>query len=99
MDDVVRSEEQHPPPEVHNFYRLHNGTDVTVLQVLTCLLVMKSKYNISNQYYNDIIKLITDLILMKHNMLKDLYQCKKIVADLDMNFKKIDVCKKNYMLF
>jgi hypothetical protein len=50
-------------------------------------------------YYNDILKLIIDLILVKHNMLKDLYQLKKIVASLGMNYEKIDVCKKNHMLF
>jgi hypothetical protein len=27
-------------------------------------------------------------------MSKDLYQSKKIVSDLRMNYKKIDVCKK-----
>jgi hypothetical protein len=32
-------------------------------------------------------------------MSKDLYQSKKIVVDLGMNYKKIDVCEKNYMLF
>jgi hypothetical protein len=62
-------------------------------------MVMKSKYNFSNQCYNDIVKLIIDLIPMKHNMLKDMYQSKKIVSGLDMNYEKIDVCEKNYMLF
>jgi hypothetical protein len=60
---------------------------------------MKSKYNFSNQYYNDIIKLIIDLIPIKHNMSKDLYQSKKIVAGLGMNYEKIDVCERNCMLF
>jgi hypothetical protein len=32
-------------------------------------------------------------------MLKDLYRSKKIVAGLGMNYEKIDVCEKNYMLF
>jgi hypothetical protein len=45
------------------------------------------------------MKLIIDLILAKHNMSKDLYQSKKIVADLGMNYEKIDVCEKNCMLF
>jgi hypothetical protein len=93
--------------EVHNFYRLltavdekiHDGTDVTVLQAVTRLMTIKSKYNFSNQCYNDIVKLIIDLIPMKHNMSKDLYQSKKIVSDLDMNYEKIDVCEKNCMLF
>jgi hypothetical protein len=59
----------------------------------------KSKYNFSNQCYNDIVKLIINLIPAKHNMLKDLYQPKKIVSIFRMNYKKIDGCKKNYMLF
>jgi hypothetical protein len=60
---------------------------------------MKSKYNFSNQCYNDIMKLIIDLIPVKHNMLKVLYQSKKIIASVGMNYEKIDVCEKNYMLF
>jgi hypothetical protein len=53
----------------------------------------------SNQCYNNIVKLIIDLIPVKHNMPKDLYQSKKIVVTLGMNYEKIDVCEKNYMLF
>jgi hypothetical protein len=103
----VGSAEQGQPLEVHNFYRLltaidekvHDGTNVTVLQAMTRLMAMKSKYSLSNQCYNDIVKLIIDLIPMKHNMLKDLYQYKKIVSGLGMNYEKIDVCEKNCMLF
>jgi hypothetical protein len=109
MDDMVADigrgydlDYVNPPPEVQNFYRLlavskekvHNGTNVTVLQAVTCLMTFKSKYNFSNQCYNDTVKLIIDLITVKHNMLKDLYQSKKIVFDLGMNYKKIDVYKK-----
>jgi hypothetical protein len=116
MDDMIAdigmeydlgSGDQHPPPEVHNFYRLltaseekvHDGTALTVLQAVTRLMAMKSKYNFLNQCYNDIVKLIIDLIPVKHNMPKYLYQYKKIVAGLGMNYKKIDACEKNYMLF
>jgi hypothetical protein len=66
---------------VWNFYRLlatsnekvHGGTDLTVLQVVTRFMVMKSKYNFSNQCYNNIMKFIIDLIPTKHNLLKGLY--------------------------
>jgi hypothetical protein len=58
---------------------------------MTHLMGMKSKYNFLNQCYNDIVKLIIDLIPAKHNMPKDLYQSKKIVASLVMNYDKIDV--------
>jgi hypothetical protein len=53
--------------------KVHDGTDLTVLQVVMCLMMMKVKYNFSNQYYNDIVKLIIDLIPTKYNMPKDLY--------------------------
>jgi hypothetical protein len=92
---------------VQNFCRLlvasdekvHDGKDLTILQAVTHLMGMKSKYNFSNQCYNDIVKLIIDLIPMKHNMSKDLYQSNKIVAGLGMNYEKIDVCEKNCKLF
>jgi hypothetical protein len=65
MDDMIvdigieydlGSEDQHPPLEVQNFYRIlaasdekvHDGIELTVLQVVTHLMGMKSKYNFSN---------------------------------------------------
>jgi hypothetical protein len=78
---------------------VYDGTELTVLQAMTCLMGMKLKYNFLNQYYNDIVKLIIDLIPVKHSMPKDLYQSKKIVAGRGMNYEKIDVCERNYMYF
>ncbi len=45
------------------------------------------------------MKLIIDPIPVKHNMPKDLYQYKKIVSGLGINYEKIDACEKNCMLF
>jgi hypothetical protein len=67
---------------------------VTVLQVVTHFMAFKSKYIFSNQCYKDIVKLIIDLIPVKHDMLKDLYQSKKIVSGLGMNYEKIDAYEK-----
>jgi hypothetical protein len=61
-------------------------------------MTFKSKYNFTNQCYNDIIKLIIDLIPAKHNMLKDLYQSKKVVSSLRMNYEKIDACEKMHVV-
>jgi hypothetical protein len=89
MDDMIAdigmeydlgSGDQHPPPEVQNFYRLlaasdekvHDGTELTILQAMTHLMGMKSKYNFSNQCYNDVVKFTINLIRAKHNMPKDL---------------------------
>jgi hypothetical protein len=114
MDDMVADigrgydlESKNPPLEVENFYMLlaaseekvHVGTDVTVFQAMTHLMAFKSKYRFSNQCYNEIMKLIIDLIPVKHNMLKDLYQSKKITSGLKMNYEKIDACGKSCMLF
>jgi hypothetical protein len=61
MDDIVANigrtydlESVDPPPNVQNFYRLLAASgkkvhDVTVLQVVTRLMAMKSKYNFLNQ--------------------------------------------------
>jgi hypothetical protein len=103
----IGSGDRHPPPEVQNFYRLlaasyekvHDGSELTILQAVMHLMGMKSKYNFLNQWYNDIMKLIIDLIPAKHNMLKDLYQSNKIVADLGINYEKIDVCERKCMSF
>jgi hypothetical protein len=95
-------ESEDPLSEVENFYglltasgkKVHDGTDVTVLQAVTRLMAFKSKYIFSNKCYSGIVKLSIDLILAKHNMPKDLYQSKKIVPGLRMNYKKIDTYEK-----
>jgi hypothetical protein len=114
MEDMVANigrgydlESEDPPSEVQNFYRLlatleekvHYSTDMTVLRALTRLMGFKSKYSFLNQSYNGIIKFIIGLILSKHNMPKDVYQSKKIVSGLRLDYEKIDACEKNCMLF
>jgi hypothetical protein len=109
MDDMVADirrgydlESEDPSLEVQNFYMLlaaseekvHDGIDVTVLHAVTHLMAFKSKYSFMNQWHNDIMKLIIDLIPAKHNMPKDLYQSKKIVSGLKINYKKINACEK-----
>jgi hypothetical protein len=80
MDDMVADigrgydlESEDPPPKVQNFYKLlaaseekvYDDTDVTVLQAVTHLMAFKLKYNFSNKCYNNIVKLIIDLIIAK----------------------------------
>jgi hypothetical protein len=89
MDDMVANigrgydlESEDPLPKVQNFYRLlaaseekvHDGTDMIVLQAVTYPMEFKSKYSFLNECYNDIMKFVIDLIPAKHNMPKDLYQ-------------------------
>jgi hypothetical protein len=87
---------------VQNFYKLlaaleekvHDGTDVTVLQALTHFIRFKSMYSFPNKCYNDIVKLNIDLIPAKRNMLKDLYQSNKNESGLGMDYEKIDAYEK-----
>jgi hypothetical protein len=62
-------------------------------------MAMKSKYNVSNNCYNDIVKLIIDVSPPNHKMPENLYQSKKIVYHLGMNYEKFDACENNCMLF
>jgi hypothetical protein len=53
--------------------KMYDDTDLTILQAVMRLMGMKSKYNFSNQCYNNIVKFIIDLIPAKNNIPKDLY--------------------------
>jgi hypothetical protein len=70
VDDMVADigrgyhlESEDLPPKVQNLYKLlaaskekvHDGTNMIVLQAVTHLMGFKSKYNFSNQCYNDIV--------------------------------------------
>jgi hypothetical protein len=43
--------------------------------------------------------LIIDPIAPNHKMPENLYQSKKIVSGVGMNYEKINVCENNCMLF
>jgi hypothetical protein len=56
MEYDLGSEDQKSPPEVQNFYRLlaasdenmHDDIELTIMQAVTRLMGMKSKYNFFN---------------------------------------------------
>jgi hypothetical protein len=72
---------------------------VTLLAFITGLMAIKSKYFFSNNCYNDLVKLVSDILLKPHKIPKDMYQSKKLMTALDIKYEKIDVCPDNYMLF
>jgi hypothetical protein len=45
------------------------------------------------------LKLISDVLPINHKLPRDMYQSKKLLSDLSMDYEKIDVCQDNYMLF
>jgi hypothetical protein len=62
-------------------------------------MAIKSKYFFSNNCYNDLVKLVSDILLKPHKIPKDMYRSKKLMTALDIKYEKIDVCPDNYMLF
>jgi hypothetical protein len=62
-------------------------------------MIIKSKYFFSNSCYNDLMKLISDILPKPHKMSKDMYKSKKLLSSLGMIYEKINVCPDNYMLF
>jgi hypothetical protein len=96
-------------PEVSRFFKLlkgseeplHEHTDVSILAFMTRLMAIKSyKYFFfSNNYYNEILKLLGDVLAKPNNLPKDIYHSKTITKGLGMDYENIDVCKNNCMIF
>jgi hypothetical protein len=99
--------EDPPTPEVEEFFRLlkaleeplHEHTKVTVLAFVTRLMAIKSKFFFSNNFYNELLKLIANVLLNPNKLPKDMYHSKKLVKGLGMDYEKIDVCQNSCMLF
>jgi hypothetical protein len=53
----------------------------------------------SNNCYKELLNLICDILPKNHKMLKDMYQSKKMISTLGMEYEKIDMCKDNCIFF
>jgi hypothetical protein len=101
------SSEDPATTEVSRFFKLlkdseeplHEHTDVSILAFVTRLMAIKSKYLFSNNCYNEILKLLGDVLPKPNKLPKDMYHSKTIIKGLGMDYEKIDVCKNNCMLF
>jgi hypothetical protein len=112
MLDVIRPEletnrEDPPTPKVQKFFDmlkaseepLHEHTTVSVLAFITHITSIKSKFAFLNICYKELLRLFSDVLPNNHKMLKDMYQSKKLLSTLGMEYEKIDVCKDNCMIF
>jgi hypothetical protein len=108
MLEAVQAEVTEDPPttEVEVFFKLlkaseeplHEHTKVT-LAFITRLMAIKYNYFFFNNCYNDLMKLISDILPKPHKVPKDMYRSKKIMFALGLKYEKIDVCPNNCMLF
>jgi hypothetical protein len=112
MLDAIRLEletnrEDPCTPEVQKFFDvlkaseelLHEHTTVSVLAFITRITSIKSKFVFSNKCYKELLRLFSNVLPGNHRMPKDIYQFKKLLSALSMEYEKIDVCKDNYMIF
>jgi hypothetical protein len=76
----------------------HEHTIVSVLAFATHITSIKSKFAFSNKCYKE-LSLFSDVFPSNHNMPKGMYQSKKLLSGLSMEYEKIDVCKDNCMIF
>jgi hypothetical protein len=60
---------------------------------------IKSKFAFSINYYKELVDLISEVLPTGHKMPKDMYQSKKLLEGLGMEYEKTDVCQDNCMLF
>jgi hypothetical protein len=109
MLEAIQAEVTKDPPttEVEAFLKLlkaseeplHEHKEVTLLAFITRLMAIKSMYFFSGNCYNDLMKLISDILLKPHKVPKDMYQSKKMMSALSLKYENIDVCPGNCMLF
>jgi hypothetical protein len=83
-----------PTSEVVEFFRLlkaledllHGHTKVTLLAFVTRLLAIKSMFFFSNNCYNELLKLVGDVLPQPNKLPKDMYHSKKLVKGLGMDY-------------
>jgi hypothetical protein len=55
-------------------------------------MAIKSKFAFSINCYKDLVDLISEVLAMGPKIPKDMYQSKKLLEGLAMEYEKIDVC-------
>jgi hypothetical protein len=83
MVEAIQAEVTEDPPtsEVEAFFELlraseeslHEHTKVTLLALITWLMAIKSKYFFFNNCYNNLMKLINDILPKPYKVTKDMY--------------------------
>jgi hypothetical protein len=92
--------------EVEPFFNLLKATEetlrehieVTLHAFVTRLIAIKSNYFLSNNCYNELLKLVSDIHSKPHKVPKDMYQSKKLKSAIGLKYEKTDVYPENCML-
>jgi hypothetical protein len=107
-DRSFKTNHEYPPTtEVQKFFNmlrsskelLHEHTTVSILAFVTRITSIKSKFAFLNRCYKELLSPFSDVLPSNHKMPKDMYQSKKLLSALGIEYEKIDVCKDNCMIF
>jgi hypothetical protein len=105
--ELETNHEDPPTLEVQKFFNmlraseesLHEHTTISILAFITRITSIKSKFVFSNKCYKELLSLFSNVPPSNHKMPKHMYQSKKMLYALGMEYEKIDVCKDNCMIF
>ena len=78
---------------------LHAHTKVSQLDSISRLMAVKSHYNVSINCFDAFLHVIASLLPESHILPKNMYESKKILSSLKIEYTPIDVCPKGCMLF
>jgi hypothetical protein len=93
--------EDPPTLEVQKFFELLKAseeavpehTTMYVLSFVTQLMAIKSKFVFSNNCYKELLKLFSDVLPANHKVPRDMYQSKKLLSGLGMDYEKLMLAK------
>ena len=71
----------------------------TILLVVSELLNLKAKFNMTINCYDRMVVIIKKMLLKDEKLVRSLYASKKMMKGLDMGYEKIDTCCNDFMLF
>lgn len=73
--------------------------DHSELSASVRLLSIKSDYNMSEQCYNEVVRLMKETLPRGNRMVRDFYRTRRMVSKLGLGYKKIDCCVNGCMLY
>ena len=69
---------------------------MTLLETVSELMALKSKHNVSNSCYNDLVKLMDKVLPTHHKLPKNLYHAKKMLAGLGIKYEKNEILERTW---
>ena len=98
---------EEPEPSAKTYYDmlaaaqkpLHKHTEVSQLDVIGRLMVVKSQYNLSRDTFDALVTVFGSMLPIGHLLPKNMYDARKVLRALKMPYEQIHACPKGCVLF